>query len=81
MPEAMKFLDVLLSVPGVDMPAVGEEWPIFRQLCMEKKLVANAIPDAWLAAAVIQMGEHLVTFDGDLRKLLGRTQVTLLPAR
>ena len=50
----------------------------FRQLCTEKKLTANSIPDAWLAAAVIQLGEHLVTFDSDFKKLLGRTQVTVL---
>ena len=76
--DAVAFLDALLAVPGVEMPALGTEWPIFRQLCIEKKLAANAIPDAWLAAAVIQLGEHLVTFDADFRKLLGRTQVTVL---
>jgi len=49
-----------------------------RQLCIEKKLTANDIPAAWLAAAVIQLGEHLVTFDTDFKKLLKRTQVTVL---
>ncbi|WP_186407537.1 hypothetical protein [Candidatus Accumulibacter aalborgensis] len=43
-----------------------------------EQLSANDIPDAWLAAAVIQLGEHLVTFDADFKKLLGRTQVTVL---
>lgn len=43
-----------------------------------KKLTANDIPDAWLAAAVIHLGENLVTFDADFKKLLGRTQVTVL---
>ena len=76
--DAMGFLDALLSVPGVEMPALGAEWPILRQLCLEKKLAANDIPDAWLAAAVIQLGEHLVTFDADFKKLLRRTQVTVL---
>jgi hypothetical protein len=47
---------------------------------MDKKLSANDIPDAWLAAVVIQLGEHLVTFDTDFKKLLGRTQVTVLIA-
>lgn len=64
---------------SVEMPALGAEWPTFRQLCIEKRLAANAIPDAWLAAAVIQLGEHLVTFDADFKKLLKRTQVTVLP--
>lgn len=76
--DAVKFLDALLALPGVEMPFLGAEWPILRQLCIEKKLTANDIPDAWLASAVIQLGEHLVTFDADFKKLLKRTQVTVL---
>jgi len=78
MEDALKFLDALLAVPGVDMPYLGAEWPIMRQLCIERKLSANAIPDAWLAAAVTHLGEHLVTFDSDFKKLLSRRQVTVL---
>jgi len=76
--DAVGFLDALLAVPGVEMPSLGAEWPMLRQLCVDKKLTANAVPDAWLAAAVIQLGEHLVTFDTGFKKLLRRTQVTLL---
>jgi toxin-antitoxin system PIN domain toxin len=76
--EAVGFLDALLAVPGVEMPALGPEWPMLRQLCIDKNLTANDVPDAWLAAAVIQLGEHLVTFDADFRKLLRRTQLTVL---
>jgi toxin-antitoxin system PIN domain toxin len=76
--DAVGFVDALLSVPGVEMPELGVEWPMLRQLCITKKLAANDIPDAWLAAAVVQLGEHLVTFDADFKKLLGRTQVTVL---
>lgn len=76
--DAMEFLDALIAVPGVDMPSLGAEWPIFRQLCVEKDLSANDIPDAWLAAAVIRMAEHLVTFDADFKRLLLRSQVTIL---
>lgn len=76
--DAAKFLDAILSVPGVEMPYLGAEWPIMRQLCVEKNLTANDIPDAWLAAAVIQLGEHLVTFDTDFKKLLKRAQLTVL---
>ncbi len=78
--EAVGFLDALLTIPGVEMPALGAEWPMLRRLCVEKGLAANDIPDAWLAAAVIQLGEHLVTFDADFRKLLRRTQLTVLNA-
>jgi len=76
--DAIGFLDALLAAPGVEMPSLCAEWPMLRQLCLEKKLTANDIPDAWLAAAVIQFSEHLVTFDADFKKLLRRTQVTVL---
>lgn len=76
--EAVGFLDALVAVPGVEMPSLGAEWPMLRQLCIEKNLTANDVPDAWVAAAVIQLGEHLVTFDADFKKLLRRTQLTVL---
>ena len=79
--DAMGFLDALIAVPGVEMPRLGAEWPMFRHFCLERKLGANDIPDAWLAAVVIQLGEHLVTFDADFKKLLRRTQVTVLVSR
>lgn len=76
--RAIAYLDALLAVPGVELTSVGVEWPLLRQLCLEKQLTGNALPDAWLAAAVVQHGEHLATFDADFRKLLGRSQVTVL---
>ena len=76
--KAVEFLDALLLVPGVELPGIGAEWPMLRHLCVDKKLAANDIPDAWLAAAVIQLGEHLITFDADFKRLLGRSQVTVL---
>lgn len=75
---AVAFLDAVLAVPGVELASQGAEWPQLRQLCLAGDLSANAIPDAWLAAAVIQSGEHLVTLDGDFRKLLRRSQLTVL---
>ena len=76
--DAVNFVDALLAIPGVDMPLVGAEWPSLRQLCLDKQLKANSLPDAWLAATVVHMGEHLVTFDADFRKLLRPERVTLL---
>ena len=32
--EAVGFLDALVAMPGVEMPALGTEWPILRQLCI-----------------------------------------------
>jgi uncharacterized protein len=78
--RAINYLDALLAIPGVELTSVGVEWPLFRQLCLDKQLIGNALPDAWLAAAVVQHGEHLATFDNDFRKLLGRGQVTVLKA-
>ena len=77
--NAVAFIDALLGAPDVEITVVGEEWPHLRRLCLDGKLAGNAVPDAWLAAAVVQLGEHLVTFDAGLRKLLKRAQVTLLP--
>ena len=78
--DAVAFVDALLAVPGVEMPAVGAEWPLLRQLCLDKQLKANHLPDAWLAAVVMQLGEHLVTFDADFKKLLRSKQATILTA-
>ncbi|KQP44674.1 TA system VapC family ribonuclease toxin [Pseudorhodoferax sp. Leaf274] len=76
--DAMRFVDALVDAPGVHVPTLGDEWPILRALCIDKDLAANDLPDAWLAAAVIQQGEHLVTFDRDFRRLLSRSQFTRL---
>ena len=47
---------------------------------LDKKLKANHLPDAWLAAVVLHMGEHLVTFDRGLKQLLPRERLTVLAA-
>jgi toxin-antitoxin system PIN domain toxin len=78
--EALNFIEVLLSMPGVEQPALGAEWTVFHKLCANKALAANDIPDAWLAAAIVHQGEHLVTFDGDFKRLLSRAQFTRLAA-
>ena len=78
--DAIAFVDSLLAVSHVEMAAVGHEWPLLRQLCLDHKLRANDLPDAWLAATVMQLGEHLVTFDGDFKKLLRRDRLTVLTA-
>ena len=76
--SAVDFIDALSTEPGVEMPAVGAEWPLLRQMCVDKVLRANDIPDAWIAACVNYWGEHLVTFDADFKKLLRPSQVTIL---
>lgn len=76
--DAIWFVDALLAQPGVSLAKWGPEWPTLRQLCLDKQLAGNHQPDAWLAAATLQLGEHLVTFETDFRRLLPRSQVTVL---
>lgn len=76
--QALKFIEALLAAPGVRMPEIGTEWPRLHNLCLERQLRANDLPDAWLAAAVQQLGDHLVSFDADFRKLMKRSEFTLL---
>lgn len=76
--DAVAFVDALVAAPGVQLVSLGPEWPKLRRLCLDKQLAGNDVPDAWLSAAVAQVGEHLVTFDRDFRKLLPRSQFKLL---
>lgn len=78
--DAVAFIDALLATPGVQLARLGPEWSTLRQLCLAKRLRGNDLPDAWLSSAVAQNGEHLVTFDRDFRRLLTRSQYTLLVA-
>ena len=45
---------------------------------LDKNLAANAIPDALIAAAVVQNNEVLATFDRDFLRLLPPHQLLLL---
>lgn len=76
--DAVAFVDALLESPGVQQARLGPEWSTLRRLCLDKRLGGNDVPDAWLSAAVSHLGEHLVSFDRDFRKLLPRGQFTLL---
>ena len=76
--DAVAFVDALLASPGVQLAPLGPEWPKLRQLSQNKQLDGNDLPDAWLSAAVVHLGENLVSFDRDFRKLLARSQFTLL---
>ena len=75
--EAIRFVDALLD-GGAHLAQLGPEWPRLRQLCLEQQLAGNDPPDAWLAAATMHLAEHLVSFDRDFKRLLGRNQFTLL---
>lgn len=78
--DAVAFVDAILAMPGVELAPLGPEWPKLRQLCLEKQLGGNDLPDGWLAAAVDHHAEHLVSFDRDFKKLLAASRFTLLEA-
>lgn len=80
MADALRFIDALLEASGVEPAMLGGEWPILRQLCADKALSDNDVPDAWLAAAAIHQGEHVVSFDADFKRLLPRGRFTRLSA-
>jgi uncharacterized protein len=76
--DAVAFMDALLAVPGVEMPEAGREWPTLRRICLEGTLSGNAIPDAWIAAAVKVMNGRLVTLDRGFARLLDKGELLLL---
>jgi predicted nucleic acid-binding protein len=76
--HAVGFIDALLGVSGVEMAELGREWPLLRNLCLDRELHGNDIADGWIAAAVKAMRGHLVTFDYDFSSLLDRRQLTVL---
>ena len=78
MAEALRFIDALLAAQGVVQAKLGDEWPILNRLCSDMALAGNDVPDAWLAAAAMHQGEHVVSFDADFKRLLPRSQFTRL---
>ena len=79
--DAIGFLDALLAHPGVSMSELGiEEWNACRQMCLDKKLTANDVPDAFIAASVRLLGARLTTFDRGFGSLLTPSDLELLDA-
>lgn len=77
--EAFAFIDTMAMAPRARMPALGAEWPTMRSMCLAATaLKPNDIADIWLAAAVREHGDHLVTFDAGFRRLLKRNELTVL---
>ena len=44
--DAVAFVDALLASPGVQLASRGREWSKLRQLCLDKPLSGNSVPDA-----------------------------------
>jgi uncharacterized protein len=78
--QAVDFVDWLLEDAQVRLLVQASEWSNFRSLVLDKKLNANQVPDAHLAALSLSLSEPFVTFDKGFRQLLPRSLLVLLPA-
>jgi toxin-antitoxin system PIN domain toxin len=76
--EALAAIATLLAAPHVRFGAHGDEWPRVVELCERHALAGDVVTDAWIAASVLQLNEHLVTFDRGFRRLLPRRYLTVL---
>lgn len=76
--QAVDFVDWLLEDTHVRLLGNTSEWVVFRRLILDKRLAANHIPDAHLAALSLSFSEPLVTFDKGFRQLLPRSLLVLL---
>jgi uncharacterized protein len=75
---ALQFINAILEATESELLPLSEEWHRFCELVDQPELRANAIPDAWIAAAVMQLNENLVTFDRGFKKLLPLSRLTVL---
>ena len=76
--QAVEFVEGLLARPGVEWLGLESEWRAFAALCRDQDLRGNDVPDAWIAAAVLDRHGHLVTFDRGFRRLLPARALTVL---
>lgn len=78
--EALSFLRVLIEDHGAAMLGLGSEWPGVARFVEEHALAGGDVTDAWIAAAVRNHFEHLVTFDRGFERFLDRGELTILAA-
>lgn len=79
--DAVAFVESLLASPGVEIACPQGEWPLLREKLLGQGRAGNLVADAWIASSVQSLGEHLVTFDGDFRRLLPARDLSLLRAQ
>ncbi|GJG85804.1 hypothetical protein tb265_09850 [Gemmatimonadetes bacterium T265] len=76
--RALTFVEELLQRPNVVLASVGREWPVFADLYRTRAPVGGDVTDAWIAAAVLHLDEHLVTLDHDFVRPLPPDRLTML---
>ena len=57
--DAIRFVDALVGVAGVEMPSLGAEWPFFADSAWRKSLRPTTFRTHGLQRQVIHLGEHL----------------------
>lgn len=77
-PRAIEFIRSILARAGVELATLGGEWPMVARLCELHGLSGNDVTDAWIAAAVLERDEHLVTFDRGFRRFVAARDLTVL---
>lgn len=70
----------LLAAPNARLVDSTGEWPLVVQLCRTHGITGPPVTDAWIAASVLHLGEHLATFDRGFRRLLPPRHLTVLAA-
>ena len=70
--ESCEFIDAVQAAPGAHMVDIdGMTWGIFKHLGLVNRSVANAIPDAMLAALAIRHDAMFVTADAGFKAYQG----------
>ncbi|MER6946898.1 type II toxin-antitoxin system VapC family toxin [Nonomuraea sp. NPDC000554] len=70
--RALKFADIYRNQPHAVVVSGGDRhWEIFTRLCEQAGVAGNLVPDAYLAALVIEHGCEFVTCDKDFARFEG----------
>lgn len=76
--RALEFMRSIRARAGVEVATLGREWATVARLCELHGLSGNDVTDAWIAAAVLDLDEHLVTFDRGFRRFVAARDLTVL---
>lgn len=70
--QALDFAQAVLGAPAAIVHRPGpRHWEVFRDLVSEHRLRGNDVPDAYLAAQVVEAGAHLATLDRGFARFEG----------